>query len=93
MSPSDSLPDDCQHNRSPLLRLGKVKRGGKTLYMLLCTECGFAISTEELRILRAAHPGPVVGPSTLRKPPEYCGYGWAARRAREGKVRKQNRPA
>jgi len=62
----------CRHDRAPLVRLGKVKHGTKVLYMLLCTECGFAVSTDELRRLRAAKL--VDG----RSGPRFCGYGWAA---------------
>ncbi len=62
----------CRHDRAPLVRLGKVKRGTKVLYMLLCTECGFAVSTDELRRLRAAG-------TTDRAAPRFCGYGWAHR--------------
>ena len=61
----------CRHDRAPLVRLGKVKHGTKVLYMLLCTECGFAVSTDELRRLRAAG-------TTDRAAPRFCGYGWAA---------------
>ena len=62
----------CRHDRAPLARLGKVKHGTKVLYMLLCTECGFAVSTDELRRLRAAG-------TTDRAAPRFCGYGWAHR--------------
>jgi hypothetical protein len=63
----------CRHDRAPLVRLGKVKRGTKVLYMLLCTACGFAVSTDELRRLRAAKP------ADRRSGPPFCGYGWAHR--------------
>jgi len=66
----------CRHDRAPLVRLGKVKHGTRVLYMLLCTECGFAVSTDELRRLRAAG-------TTDRAAPQFCGYGWAAHRAEE----------
>ena len=62
----------CRHDRAPLARLGKVKRGTKVLYMLLCTECGFAVSTDELRRLRAAKP------ADGRRGRRFSGYGWAA---------------
>ena len=77
MLPPETSTDLCRHDRAPLKRIGTVKRGDKVRYMLLCTECGFAVSTEELRRLRAA------GAQTRRRPPEYCGFGWAARRAGE----------
>ena len=67
----------CRHDRAPLVRLGKVKHGTKVLYMLLCTACGFAVSTDELRRLRAAKP------ADGRSGPQFCGYGWAAHRAEE----------
>ena len=70
----------CRHDRAPLVRLGKVKRGTKVLYMLLCTECGFAVSTDELRRLRAAKP------ADGRSGPQFCGYGWAARLGTEAET-------
>jgi len=53
MLPPEDPDGVCRHDRAPVVRLGKVKHGDRTLYMLLCTECGFAVSTEELRRLRA----------------------------------------
>jgi len=70
----------CRHDRAPLVRLGKVKHGTKVLYMLLCTECGFAVSTDELRRLRAAKP------ADGRSGPQFCGYGWAARLGTEAET-------
>jgi hypothetical protein len=63
----------CRHDRAPLVRIGKIRRGNKVLYMLLCTACGFAVSTDELRRLRAAKP------ADGRSGPRFCGYGWAHR--------------
>ncbi len=76
MLPPEDPDGVCRHDRAPLARLGKVKRGTKVLYMLLCTECGFAVSTDELRRLRAAG-------TTDRAAPQFCGYAWAAHRAEE----------
>jgi hypothetical protein len=62
----------CRHDHAPLIRLGKREVGGRRLYMLLCTACGFQVSTDELRRLRAHPP---------RRPPAPCGYGAAHLRA------------
>jgi hypothetical protein len=77
MLPPEDPDGVCYHDRAPLVRLGKVRTGGRTLYMLLCTECGFAVSTEELRRLRARRP------ALPRTAPQSCGYGWASRQAEE----------
>jgi hypothetical protein len=47
--------EGCRHERAPLIRLGKIchERTGKCVYVLLCTECGFTVTTEALRRLRA----------------------------------------
>lgn len=54
MAPSDPSQDSCRHNRAPLRRLGKIvhERTGKCVYVLLCTECGFTVTTNQLRRLR-----------------------------------------
>ena len=54
MSFPDGPVDGCRHDRAPLKRLGKIRhdRSGKRVYVLLCTECGFTVTTEELRRLR-----------------------------------------
>ena len=54
MSFLDGRVDGCRHDRAPLKRLGKIRheRTGKCVYVLLCTECGFTVTTEELRRLR-----------------------------------------
>jgi hypothetical protein len=41
----------CHHDRAPLKRLGKIRheRTGESVYVLLCTECGFTVTTEQLR--------------------------------------------
>ena len=77
----------CRHDRAPLVRLGKVKRGTKVLYMLLCTACGFAVSTDELRRLRAAKP------ADRRSGPQFCGYGWAARLGTEAEIAEETETA
>jgi hypothetical protein len=53
VSPNDVF-EGCRHDRSRLVRIGKHVRAGKTLYILLCTKCGFTVSTDELRRLRQA---------------------------------------
>ena len=54
MSFLDVPVDGCRHDRAPLKRLGKIRheRTGKCVYVLLCTGCGFTVTTEELRRLR-----------------------------------------
>ncbi len=53
----------CRHDRAPLKRLGKIthERTGKRVYVLLCTECGFTVTTDELRRLRVTGTGPDFG--------------------------------
>jgi len=48
----------CRHDRAVLKRLGKIthERTGKRVYVLLCTECGFTVTTDELRRLRGGGP-------------------------------------
>ena len=54
MSLLDGPADGCRPDRAPLKRLGKIRHEctGKCVYVLLCTECGFTVTTEELRRLR-----------------------------------------
>jgi hypothetical protein len=55
--PSSHDPrEGCRHDRAPLKRLGKVRheRTAKCVYVLLCTECGFTVTTDQLRRLRQA---------------------------------------
>ncbi len=55
--PSSHDPrEGCRHDRAPLKRLGKVRheRAGRSVYVLLCTECGFTVTTDQLRRLRQA---------------------------------------
>jgi len=51
-----SAPDNCRHDRAPLRRLGIIthERTGQRVYVLLCTECGFTVTTEMLRRQRSA---------------------------------------
>lgn len=51
MHPGADWEEFCRHDRAPLKRLGRVCYGGKPTYLLLCTECGFTVSTDELRRL------------------------------------------
>ena len=55
--------EGCHHNRAPLKRLGKVRhqRSGRAVYVLLCTECGFTVTTDELRRLKRAAEAMAVG--------------------------------
>ena len=80
MLPPEDPDGVCRHDRAPLVRLEKVSHGDKVLYMLLCTECGFAVSTDELRRLRAAKP------ADGRSGPRFRGYGWAARLGTEAET-------
>jgi hypothetical protein len=54
MPSSDDLADTCRHDRAPLMRIGKLVRAGRAAYILMCPVCGFMVSTDELRRLRAA---------------------------------------
>jgi hypothetical protein len=73
MLPPEGPAGHCRHDRAPLRRLGKATRDGTIRYMLLCTECGFAVSTEELRRLRGT------GSEAARHATGQWGAGWAAR--------------
>jgi len=55
--------EGCRHNRAPLKRLGKIHHGrtGRCVYVLLCTECGFTVTTEQLRRMRQAAKAVAVG--------------------------------
>jgi hypothetical protein len=54
MAPPRNPTEGCRHDRSPLRRLGKVthQRTGRPVYVLMCTECGFTVTTDQLRRLR-----------------------------------------
>ena len=58
MSSCDDLIEGCRHHRAPLKRLGKIRheRTGRCVYVLLCTECGFTVTTDQLRRLRQGPP-------------------------------------
>jgi len=56
-SPAGVFGDDwecCRHDRAPLRRLGIIRheRTGRRVYVLLCTECGFTVTTDTLRRMR-----------------------------------------
>jgi len=59
MVPSSAQSESCLHDRAPLRRLGKIthERTGECVYVLLCTECGFTVTTDELRRLRYGQGG------------------------------------
>jgi len=69
MPPFDDPVATCRHDRAPLKRLGKIthERTGERVYVLLCTACGFTVTTGELRRLRGAgsrcRPAPVGHPA------------------------------
>jgi hypothetical protein len=46
--------EGCRHDRAPLRRMGKAvhPRAHRTDYVLLCTECGFTVTTDQLRRMR-----------------------------------------
>ena len=54
MALSRNLTEGCRHDRAPLRRLGKIthQRTGQPVYVLLCTACGFTVTTDQLRRLR-----------------------------------------
>jgi len=55
MDASDDPMAGCRHDRAPLKRLGKIthERSGQRVYVLLCTACGFTVTTDELRRMRS----------------------------------------
>ena len=73
MLPPDDPVGGCRHDRAPLKRIGKVRRGKRVLYLLLCTECGHPVSTDEVRWLREA------GSRPRRRPPATYPFWWVAR--------------
>jgi hypothetical protein len=62
--------EGCRHNRAPLIRLGKIRheRTGQSVYVLLCSECGFTVTTDQLRRLRANKSET----SLVRHPPRWA---------------------
>jgi hypothetical protein len=71
MSFTDDPAEGCRHDRAPLKRLGKIRheRTGKSVYVLLCTECGFTVTTDQLRQQRDAAPANKHPP---RRPPKWA---------------------
>lgn len=59
MVPSSAQTESCRHDRAPLRRLGKIVHGrtSQCVYVLLCTECGFTVTTDELRRLHYGQGG------------------------------------
>ena len=55
MAPPVDPVEGCSHDRAPLKRLGKIRheRTGRAVYVLLCTECGFTVTTDQLRRMRS----------------------------------------
>jgi len=68
MPSSDDLTDTCRHDRAPLIRIGKLVRAGRAAYLLMCPVCGFMVSTNELRRLRAARADGAARPRTRSLP-------------------------
>ena len=70
MAPSDDQLDGCRHDRAPLIRLGKIRheRTGTCVYVLLCTACGFTVTTDQLRRLRKQG----AGSGTVRPAPRWA---------------------
>ena len=62
----------CHHDRAPLKRLGKIRheRTGESVYVLLCTECGFTVTTEQLR--RKQDERSQVKELPRRRPPKWA---------------------
>jgi hypothetical protein len=70
---SEDPVESCRHDRAPLRRLGKIthERTGQSVYVLLCTACGFTVTTDQLRRIReTARAG------GRRKPPRKTPF-WA----------------
>jgi len=63
--------EGCRHDRAPLKRLGKIRheRTGRCVYVLLCTECGFTVTTDQLRRLRRGAPD---GAAVVRRAPAWA---------------------
>ncbi len=68
MPSSDGPTDTCPHDRAPLIRIGKHVRAGRAAYVLMCPVCGFMVSTDELRRLRAARADGAARPHTRSLP-------------------------
>jgi hypothetical protein len=68
---ADDPAESCRHERAPLRRLGKIRheRTGQNVYVLLCTECGFTVTTDQLRRQRE---GPEAERAPRRRPPKWA---------------------
>ena len=72
MVPLADPAEGCRHDRAPLRRLGIITHQptGNRVFVLLCTECGFTVTTDELRRLRSVRrPGRT---TSGRKPAWMC---------------------
>jgi len=67
MNTPHELFEGCRHDKARLVRVGKVFRGGRNVYVLMCTECGFMVSTDELRRLRVTRHTPPRAPYAARR--------------------------
>ena len=69
---ADHTGVSCRHDRAPLKRLGKVchERTGQNVYVLLCTECGFTVTTDQLRRQREEESQVTEPPR--RRPPKWA---------------------
>ena len=67
MNTPHDLFEGCWHDKARLVRIGKVARGGKNVYVLMCTKCGFMVSTAELRRLRLTRHKEPHAPYSLRR--------------------------
>jgi len=75
MARSIDPSEGCHHNRAPLRRLGKIthERTGLGIYVLLCTECGFTVTTDQLRRKRSD------GTAVRRRRPRGRAPRWSGR--------------
>jgi len=67
MNMPHDLFEGCWHDKARLVRMGKVVRGGKNVYVLMCTKCGFMVSTDELRRLRRTRHKAPRAPYAVRR--------------------------
>ena len=67
----DDPAEGCRHDRAPLKRLGKIhhERSGGNVYVLLCTACGFTVTTDQLRRQRAETQ---IKKTPRRRPPRWA---------------------
>jgi len=73
MTPPRPQSEGCRHDRCPLRRLGKIRhrRSGKTVYVLLCTACGFTVTTDQVRRLRRDAAAAEQWPAAERQTPGF----------------------